>query len=307
MSVLGKLFYHCYYKPLAAYRGIIRRGIVNYLTMDRSKRQMVSTAKLLKEINKADLPEHLVYILTGKKYWYQTAFCLYSLQKASDSIRFNAILVDDGSFDAKLVRQIKFQFPNIKIQSADETEKHINNYLPTNRYPALRNKRKNYPHIRKLIDVHAGRAGWKMVLDSDMLFFNKPSVLEDWLKAPNTPIFLQDPYYAYYYSAELMTKLAGKAVPLYLNVGVVGLESESIDWDKLEHWIAELEAREGSNYLLEQALSALIVAGKPVLVAPLNDYIVLPDKQETQKPSAVLHHYVADSKEWYYKKSWRLI
>jgi hypothetical protein len=304
---LGKIIYHIYYRPLAGLNHIKRLGIINYLVTGNRKRQMVSAAKFLKEINKSDLPEHAIYILTGKKYWYQTAFCLYSLQKVSESIQFNAILVDDGSFDDRLIRQIKSQFPNIKLQLADETEKRLKEYLPTNRYPALRKKRENYPHIRKLIDIHAGQAGWKVVLDSDMLFFNKPKVLEGWLKNPEIPIFLQDPYYAYYYSAGLMTNLAGKVVPLYLNVGMVGLQSESLDWDKLESWIVELEAREGQNYLLEQALSAMIVAGKPILIAPKDDYIVLPNKQETQKPSAVLHHYVAESKEWYFKNAWRAI
>ena len=304
---LGKIVYYIYFRPIAVFSRIKKLGIRSYLMTGLARQQMILAANKLKEISRPDFPIFHVYILTGKKYWHQTAYCLYSLQKVSETIQFNAILVDDGSFDDRLIRQIKSQFPNIKLQLADETEKRLKEYLPANRYPALRKKRENYPHIRKLIDVHAGQAGWKVVLDSDMLFFNKPKVLEDWLKNPEIPIFLQDPYYAYYYSAGLMTNLAGKAVPLYLNVGMVGLQSESIDWDKLEFWIVELEAREGQNYLLEQALSAMIVAGKPILIAPKDDYVVLPNEQETRVPSAVLHHYVAGSKEWYYENAWRSI
>lgn len=304
---LGKIVYHIYYRPIGVFSRVKKIGILNYLITDGARRKMVSAANLLKEIDKPDLPVYNVYILTGKKYWYQTAFCLYSLQKVSESIQFNAILVDDGSFDAKLIRQIKSQFPNIKLQRADETEKRLKEYLPVDRYPALRRKRESYPHIRKLTDIHAGQAGWKMVLDSDMLFFREPKLLERWLQKPTVAFFLEDPYYAYHYTAELMTELAGKPISVNLNVGMVGLESESIDWDNLESWIVKLEASQGSNYLLEQALSAMIVAGKPLLVAPKNEYIVLPGEEETKAPSAVLHHYVAESKEWYFKNAWQLI
>ncbi len=304
---LGKIIYNIYYRPLAGFNRTKKFGIINFLRIEYARRQMVSAAYDLKEINKPDLPVHSVYILTGKKYWYQTAFCLYSLQKVSGNIQFNATLVDDGSFDEALVKQIRSQFPSIKIQRADETESRLLQHLPATRYPALHKKRKSYPHIRKLIDVHAGQTGWKMVIDSDMLFFKEPKLVEDWLKKPATPFFLQDINYAYYYTTELMANLTGKPVSPNLNVGMIGIKSESINWDNVESWIVDLEAREGTNYLLEQALSAMIVAGEQVLVSPKNDYIVLPNEEETKFPQAVLHHYVAESKEWYFKNAWRLI
>jgi len=307
MSALGKFLYHWYYRPLAACDRISRQGVFNYLRVERARRKMIAAANALKGIENPALPAYQVYILTGKKYWYQTAFCLYSLQKVSDGMQINAILVDDGSFDDKLVRQIRSQFPMARIQSAAETEKRLKQYLPAERYPALRKKRESYPHIRKLTDIHAGQTGWKMVMDSDMLFFKEPELLESWLKNPSTSFFLRDPFYAYYYTLDLMSSLTGQAIVPNLNVGMAGLDSENIDWDSLESWIVELEAREGTNYLLEQALSAMIVAGKPVLVAPKDDYQVLPAEQETRAPDAVLHHYVAESKEWYYKNAWRLV
>ncbi len=304
---LGKIIYNIYYRPLAGFNRIKKLGIINFLITGYARRQMVLAAYNLKEINKPDLPVYPVYILTGKKYWYQTAFCLYSLQKVSGSIRFNAILIDDGTFDDELTKQVLSQFPGIKIQRADETENRLKQHLPATRYPALHKKRENYPHIRKLIDVHAGQTGWKMVIDSDMLFFKEPKLVEDWLKKPDLPFLLQDIKYAYYYTAGLMFQLAGEYVLPNLNVGIIGLESQNINWDNLESWIVALEAQEGTNYLLEQALSAMIVAGKPVIVASKDDYRVLPDEQETRSPQAVLHHYVAESKEWYFKYAWRLI
>jgi len=307
MSFPGKLIYNIYYRPLAGFNRIKKQGIINSLIIKRAQQQMISAAYSLKEVSKPGLPVYYIYFLTGKKYWYQTAFCLYSLQKVSCSIQFNAILIDDGSFDDKLTKQILSQFPSVKIQRADETESRLNQYLPAARYPVLHKKRKIYPHIRKLIDVHAGETGWKMVIDSDMLFFKGPELFENWLKTTSTPFFLHDAVHSYYYSNELMANLVGMPVTPNLNVGMIGLESGSINWDKLESWIIALEKQEGSNYLLEQALSAMIVAGQKVIVAPKDDYIVLPGEQESKSPAAVLHHYVAESKEWYFKNAWRLI
>jgi hypothetical protein len=88
-------------------------------------------------------------------------------------------------------------------------------------------------------------------------------------------------------------------------VGITGLASDSLDWDRLESWCRELTAAEGTSYYLEQALIAMLVAGQPSAVAPAADYIVLPDEAECRNPRAVLHHYVAGSKRWYFRETWR--
>lgn len=102
-----------------------------------------------------------------------------------------------------------------------------------------------------------------------------------------------------------MEQFAGNTIIPNLNVGAIGLKSESIDWDKLEAWIVQLEEKEGTNYLLEQALSAMLVAGYEPIIANKKEYIVMPEQNEVEHPSAKLHHYVAGSKEWYYKKAWQ--
>jgi len=119
--------------------------------------------------------------------------------------------------------------------------------------------------------------------------------------------FLYDPVYSYHYSAQLMEQLTGNSIIPNLNVGAVGLKSELIDWDKLELWIGLLEEEQGTSYLLEQALSAMLASGSDTIMAPREDYVVMPGKTEIKNPSAILHHYVAESKEWYYKKAWQAV
>lgn len=96
-------------------------------------------------------------------------------------------------------------------------------------------------------------------------------------------------------------------MPDRVNVGACGLKSDEIDWDRLEHWCRDTLEREGSSYYQEQALTALLVAGQPARVAPAQDYVVLPTRAQARDSHEVLHHYVAESKAWYFRDAWRHI
>ena len=171
----------------------------------------------------------------------------------------------------------------------------------------LRERWVNYPHIRKIIDVHLGSSGWKLVLDSDLLFFRRPDLILDWLAAPDRPFHAVDCIESYGYSRPLLQSLVPAPLPSLLNVGLCGLRSEEIDWEKLEFWSARLIAAEHTNYFLEQALVALLVAGRPCAIAPAADYITLPSRSEVEHPTGVMQHYVDNSKRWYFRSGWRHI
>jgi hypothetical protein len=143
------------------------------------------------------------------------------------------------------------------------------------------------------------------VLDSDMLFHGRPNFIINWLDAPAQPCHMLDVADAYGYSPGLLRELAGTDLPKRLNVGICGLHSDSIDWEKLEYWCGALIAREGAHYAMEQAIVAMLTADKPRIVAPANSYIVSPSKSEAEHPSAVLHHYTAEAKAWYFRFAWR--
>ena len=143
------------------------------------------------------------------------------------------------------------------------------------------------------------------MLDSDVLFFGRPEFLLRWLAAPLLPLYSIDITESYGYSRALLEQLAGGPLPVRLNSGVIGLRSEAIDWEKLEGWCAQLIQREGSHYLLEQTLTALLLAGTRCAVAPDSDYITAPSQAEAAIPRGVMHHYVHDSKRGYFRSAWR--
>jgi hypothetical protein len=305
MSFIGNLGYIIYYKPKGWLRRTIKNGLFNSLSIEKGRKAMVKASASLQITEPANQVAE-VYFLTGKKFWPLTAFCMYSLSKQSGN-KLRAVFIDDGSLDDTLIKTMRLQFPGCSIKTSGQIEADIKTHLPVSKYPVINKKRAVYPHIKKLTDVHAGSNGWKLVLDSDMLFFKYPAEMLKWLDTPEKPFFLYDPICSYHYSLKLMEQFAGNTIIPNLNVGAIGLKSELIDWDKLEAWIAQLEEKEGTNYLLEQALSAMLVAGGEPIIANREDYIVMPERSEVEHPAATLHHYVAGSKEWYYKKAWQQV
>jgi len=170
----------------------------------------------------------------------------------------------------------------------------------------LRERWDNYPNLRKLIDPHLGSRGWKLVIDSDLLFFRRPTFLLDWLAAPERPLHAVDCLESYGYSRPLLESLAGAPIPARVNVGLCGLRSDALDWSELEAWCATLIAREHTSYYLEQALVAMLVARtQPCAIAPAEDYVTLPRREEVLHPRAVMHHYVDTAKRWYFRHGWR--
>lgn len=279
-------------------------GYLNYRSVMHNSKSMAKASLQLPPVQSyADgLP---VYFLTGVKYLYQTLFCIQSLAKASTR-KFRFILVDDGSFDDALITQISKSLPGADIVTQAQIEQNLSDLLPALRYPVLHHKRKVYPHIKKLTDVHTIPGNnWKLVLDSDMLFWHEPTALIQWLETPDKPINMLDCVPSYGYSTALMEDLCGSSVQPLLNVGAIGLHSGAIDWDNLEAWTKTLEEKEGASYYLEQALSAMLIGNKPTIVLAADSYIVNPGLALVKERKGMLHHYVDLSKEIYFKSAWK--
>ena len=281
-------------------------GYANYRRMLHGNAMMKKASVNLPPV--ISYPEGLpIYFLTGEKYLYQTLFCIQSLQKVTTE-KFRFVLVDDGSFDAVIVQRIKDQLPGSEIFTSAVIEENLKKLLPEQSFTALHNKRKVYPHIKKLTDVHTLPGNnWKLVLDSDMLFWASPDRMIDWLKQPDKPIYMLDCQNSYGYTKELMEILCGKQIPDLLNVGAIGLNSEKIDWAALNRWVVVLEEKQGTSYYLEQALTAMLIGETGTVALPAHDYIVNPDTGAITHKKGILHHYVDLSKEGYFKQAWKMV
>ena len=276
-----------------------------YIEMLQGKEMMKAQAKKLSPVQTV-VDGFEIYFLTGKNYLYQTLFCITSLNLQAPNT-FKYTLVDDGSFDRDLIQLAKQKLPNSKIILKEEIEQNLRKLIPASDFPILHQKRKDYPHIKKLTDIHtlASNTDYKLVLDSDMLFWNRPRAIIDWFHHTERPIHMVDCAEAYGYSPQLMKSLCGYEIPSLVNVGVIGIDSSSINWESLEEWIKQLEANEGTCYYLEQALSAMLIAGKTAAVLDQEAYKVNPLPGEIEETKSILYHYVDLSKMGYYTSAWK--
>jgi len=304
----GQLLLRFYHTPLGKMRDSLRHGgpfAVRETERQRHEMETAAASFHTLPVFPSRTPVTL-HLMTGRRFWYQTVFCLHSFAAAAQTT-VQAEIYDDGSIDSACASQLGRLGSGVRIHYIGELRAKLDAHLPVSRFPVLRERWQNYPNIRKLIDVHVGSSGWKLVIDSDLLFFRRPDFLLNWLAAPDCILHAVDCTESYGYSRPLLQELAGAPIPPLVNVGLCGLRSDSLDWDELERWCATLHAREKTNYYLEQALVAMLAARAPCAVAPSTDYITLPSRTEVIAPRAVMHHYVDTAKRWYFRNGWRHI
>jgi hypothetical protein len=306
-QLVGRTLYRLYHAPAAHLRRLTTGGGPwQQRRSHQGRREMEAAAARLPALPSSAAGSRPLapHVVTGKNYWYQTAFCLHTF--ATHAGRPIApVIHDDGTLTSEQTAVLTTLFPLAAIVHRTDTMAKLDRLLPRSRFPILRERWQNYPHIRKLIDPHLGSAGWKLVLDSDLLFFREPSLLVSWLDAPALPLHAIDVQRSYGYSDALLRSLAPAPLAGLVNVGLCGLRSEELDWDRLEQLCRTLLAAEGTNYFLEQALVAVLLAGRPCIAAPADDYVTMPGLPEARACRAVMHHYSADSKRWYFQTNWR--
>ncbi len=308
----GAILLNLWYQPRSRLKAMLADGgPAGQRETERQRLEMAAASERLEPLQPLDArPPLTLHILTGERFWYQTAFCLHSLARFVEPQKIAAEIYDDGSIDDDLARQIEAYGP-LRLHRKREILERLDEHLPTARFPALRGLWERYPNIRKLTDPHAGSTGWKLVVDSDLLFFRRPDFLLTWQGAPDRILHAVDCEESYGYPRILLESLCGAVLPRLCNVGLTGLKSEDLDWDEIERWCVALAVKRNATYFLEQALIAMLVAranseGRPPAVAPRNAYVTLPGEAEGVRPQAVMHHYVAGSKRWYFRNTWRM-
>jgi hypothetical protein len=281
--------------------GLSTAGVLHYrrLTIERGARRLPIAP------NYGHNPALPVYFMTGREHWAMTAFCAYSLLRSSDA-NIQPVVMDDGSLAGPARTELQRILPHAAFVAPEECAERVHTHLARSRFPALHAMRDQLPLMRKLMDLHAASSGWKLFLDSDILFFRNPQWMIAWLKDPQQPVYMRDYQNSYGYSAALLEELLGCPMPPMVNTGLCGLRSDSIDWEQLEHWASRLLARQGVNHFSEQCLAAMLMQRTDGIGAP-RDYLVWPSEAESRHPSSVMHHYVAESRTWYHILGWPAI
>lgn len=285
-------------------------GPIKIYLRNKGFNEMKEAAKKLKFVNSSSKTEinTTLNFLTGKKHWHLTSFCIYSLIRSSPNYKFKFRIFDDGSIDSKVKSYLE-KIPNCEIILIETIESYIDLKLPRNKFPKIRSLRDNFFMMRKLTDIHLFDTNYNIYLDSDILFYSEPVELINWAKNPNCSFTIEDIYQSYGISYELMEKIVNnKNVPVKLNAGLYGINSNNIDFNMIEEWIEKTKHPKGfGNYYLEQAFTAMLVSLNNYYSAPKITYIVLPNKKQVENNIGVMHHYVDSSQNLYFTKAWRNI
>ena len=295
-----------YYRPKDHIERLRTHGILGFLFLDRWARNMERSVESLPPQNGSGQPVHL-WFLTGNKFWYQTAYCAWTFGWHADR-PVCLHLVDDGTLQTRQIAALERLFFKVEVVTAASSRDVLRTSLPNAQFPMLNQRWHDYIHLRKVIDVHLGAQGPRLVLDSDMLFFARPDVLLDWLDSEDDRplLYMTDCEESYGYSRQLMESLTGAPLPKLLNVGICGLTSDRLNWSQLEAWSSTLVAREGTSYFLEQALVAMLASQTDGLQAPVESYITRPTPDQVRRGHGVLQHYVSSSKPDYFRYAWRV-
>jgi hypothetical protein len=316
MSALGKLVYKLYYEPKNK-RAYIKKfgGRQNYLAMVAAEQEMKAYAlnELVIDANLNKTKKFKINFLTGDKFIHQTLFCTYSFFRFLDHREKNDFSVNyysDGTLSAELIAVLNRRFPGIRIIDADEIESVLTEHLPKSVYPYLNKNVQLFPLFKKLIYPNLNNTGMLTFFDSDMLFIARPSEYIDWLYEKETnpcaAFCIQDTQRSYGYTNAEILRVWPKAIRQDINSGMYALHSNNIDWGLIETLAKQFELNYGPHYYMEQLITAIMLErSTDLFTAPKSEYVVFPSIEQVRKQTGTLHHYVNESKEYYFKESWK--
>jgi hypothetical protein len=286
---LGALKFHAYTRPLDALD--VWLGARRLPEIEKSIHQLSPASRV-----EAGPSSPKITYLTGNRIFYQTVFSAYSLIVAAQR-SFQMTILSDGTLSEQNVALLHELFPGrIAYVSAHTQEEQTEQLFPATRFPTLRRLRTQCALFRKLVDVHGGQTGWNLFVDSDTFFHRRPDRLLEWTVEASLPCYMLDHWSNYGHPVEVLEQIVGTPIIPHVNSGLVGLRSETIEWDRVEFWLTEMEQRGGRLVFFEQGLTAILLSQTQAIALPKNEYVVCPTRGETKRPTAAFHHYAGDSK-----------
>jgi hypothetical protein len=250
-----------------------------------------------------------VYCLTGRRFWHQTAFCLHSLlRQGRTSLTLH--IASDGTLDSVLSGRLAALIPEARILGHDELDERTAAALPPARYPTLHAHRRRFVLLRKLTDTMAGERGYRLFLDSDMLFWRRPDELLSRAER-SEPLYMADlSDDGYALSRAMLKQRIGVEPAPGVNSGLVGAHAERVDWDLIERACKLLVAEGRDQRLLEQTLWAVVLAGQQARPLDAREYRLVIDPPGLRAALATgrptLLHYAWHARLPYVADEWRL-
>jgi hypothetical protein len=243
-----------------------------------------------------------VHMLVGDRTWHMALWAAKSFQW-STGFCWDFVFQDDGSLSQVQILEMKRMFPAAVVRTRAEADAEMERKLAGR--PACLNARKKHFMFLKMFDpyFHSNRDRY-LLLDSDVLFFQKPREISDWSEDKN-PGFLFDPDVKDSYSIPASELEAFFGVNMFrrANAGLALIPRAGVNLDVVEEYLLRFEKQSVHDLWLEQTAYALLASKWGGVAALLPDTYEISFGAERQK-GCVARHYVGthDSRPHFFRE-----
>ena len=238
-----------------------------------------------------------IHLLTGKNDWRLAAWMLASWHHFSERT-WPIFIHDDGSLPGEARELLQKLFPNARVIDRSEADTTMEPVLRS--FPFCADYRKMHPLALKLFDVPHFTSGDRfMLFDSDLLFFNYPREILDWVDSGARECWFNEDVKegALITAAEARAELNVK-VWSRVNSGLCLLPKAAIDFDFCDRALAQTSILSGHVWRIEQTLLMLCAARYDKGGLLPRTYEVSLGKQSAD--NAISRHYVGAVRDRFY-------
>lgn len=205
-----------------------------------------------------------VHSLLGSRH---VGMCLWSIKSFLHHAKrpFSIVLHDDGSLSLQDIEKLKRHLPGVRVIRKADADTLIRPMLSpwklveAYRFGTLGNtdySRRMSIFALKLLDFNLLTAASRiLVLDTDVLFFRRPSELLDWVdnKSEAQCMYCYEDYAPVRNRAGVIAGFERKAAPsCYFNSGLICFDKPVMDLSALDNWLKEYGHLTNTLYTFEQ-------------------------------------------------------
>jgi hypothetical protein len=199
-----------------------------------------------------------IHALVGAKDFVALLWALRSFYYYSGPIA-SATVHDDGTLTATQCETLAYLFPGVRVIPKSQSDQEIDSFLAP--FPNCQRLRKRDLYTIKVFDFpYYARAKRIILLDSDVLFFRRPS---DLIMPCQECLFNADVWTCYIYSTAELRDRFGLDVPERINIGLGAMDKECFRFDAFEGILADHKFRT-QTFIIDQTLIAIMASQRGV-------------------------------------------
>jgi len=196
-----------------------------------------------------------VRALTWRKDWVNLIWTLKTFYRFAQ-VDF-PLFIHDGGLTRRQAVRLEQHFPDATLVTWADADERITSYLRSRGLLRCLDFRLRSHFGRKLLDFFVFSESERIIsLDSDVLFFRRPSELIACPNGVRRNLFNRDGDYWYCLGLDEMEVTFGVRPEPRINSGLSSIWCDSMDLDRIEAWLAEPVIHE-VPWLTEQTLHAL--------------------------------------------------